>query len=106
MKRIGASIFFLMTLICLNSCTHSNANSSNNLIINSDSSSNTIETLNKYVWKTDYDAKNSIINRIAVPDGFKRVEVKPGSFADWLRYLPLKPGNPNVHLSAYKNSNI
>lgn len=57
-----------------------------------------VTTTNTYSWTSTYDVKNAIANRIAVPNGFKRVEVKGASFADWLRHLPLKPGNPEVHL--------
>lgn len=55
-------------------------------------------TPNKYSWQSSYDIKNAIINRIAVPEGFTRVELKAGSFGDWLRFLPLMEGNPDVHL--------
>ena len=51
-----------------------------------------------YPWKTDNEPTESLERRIPVPHGFKRIEVKPGSFADWLRHLPLKPGCPPVHL--------
>ncbi len=51
-----------------------------------------------YSWKTDLDSTQSLERRISPPPGFKRVRVKPGSFADWLRHLPLKPGRPPVHL--------
>ncbi len=53
---------------------------------------------NNYNFVTHYDSKQAIANRIAVPTGFERIAAKPGSFADWLRYLPLKPGKPDVHL--------
>jgi hypothetical protein len=33
-----------------------------------------------------------------VPDGYERIQVIAGSFADWLRHLPLKKGNPPVYL--------
>jgi hypothetical protein len=36
--------------------------------------------------------------RIAPPSGFERAAVRPGSFAAWLRGLPLKPGRPPVRL--------
>src|SRR6218665_178470 len=51
-----------------------------------------------YHFVTTYNATQSIEQRIAVPAGYKRVEVKTGSFGDWLRHLPLKPGRPEVHL--------
>lgn len=54
--------------------------------------------VNRYCFLPGYDLKQTIAERIAVPAGFKRVEVKKGSFGDWLRHLPLKPGHPEVHL--------
>jgi hypothetical protein len=53
---------------------------------------------NKYIFAPDYDSKQSIAERIPVPAGFKRVEAEKGSFADWLRHLPLKAGRPEVRL--------
>ncbi len=48
-----------------------------------------------YPWLSSYNYKNSIVCRISSPDGYKRPEVKKGSFSEWLRYLPLKPeGSP------------
>jgi len=51
-----------------------------------------------YSWSPTYDWQNKLVNRIAVPVGFERVEVVSGSFGEWLRNLPLKPGRPMVHL--------
>lgn len=51
-----------------------------------------------YSWKTDYDKNNTIEFRIPTPKGFQRTEELKGSFADWLRHLPLKPGKPPVLL--------
>jgi hypothetical protein len=53
---------------------------------------------NTYKFISRYNPKHSIEERISVPDGFQRISVKEGSFADWLRHLPLKPGKPEVHL--------
>jgi hypothetical protein len=53
---------------------------------------------NNYCWTNSYDSKNTIANRIAVPKGFKRIDAKTNSFADWLRNLPLKEGKPDVLL--------
>ncbi|MFA6449360.1 MAG: DUF4846 domain-containing protein [bacterium] len=53
---------------------------------------------NKYSWLTDYKDAESIAKRIKVPAGYERVAVKPGSFEEWLRFLPLKKGNPPVRL--------
>jgi murein L,D-transpeptidase YafK len=53
---------------------------------------------NQYSWLAHYDEKNALINRIKTPEGYKRIPVQIGSFADWLRNLPLKPGHPPVYL--------
>ena len=51
-----------------------------------------------YPWTAAARPENALAARIAPPDGFVRVEAAPGSFADWLRHLPLFPGRPPVHL--------
>lgn len=44
--------------------------------------------------------------RIAVPAGFERVKVQPGSFGDWLRHLPLKPpGTPVLLFNGARKPN-
>lgn len=52
----------------------------------------------KYPWLTRVDNSQSLVFRIPTPAGFKRTDVKDASFAHWLRNLPMKPGNPEVHL--------
>jgi hypothetical protein len=51
-----------------------------------------------YPWLGDYDASQSIVERIDTPAGFERVSLPSGSFGYWLRRLPLKPGKPPVRL--------
>jgi hypothetical protein len=51
-----------------------------------------------YPWKTDYSTAASLAHRVPPPEGFVRVEASTGSFAHWLRHLPLKPGRPPVLL--------
>ena len=51
---------------------------------------------NPYKWLEEYDSTQGITRRITVPDGYERVASTPGSFADWLRKLPLKKGNPPI----------
>lgn len=51
-----------------------------------------------YPFVKVYDSQQSVAARIAPPAGYTRVDVKAGSFACWLRNLPLKPGRPEVHL--------
>jgi hypothetical protein len=53
---------------------------------------------NTYNFVSFYNSKQSLVDRISVPAGFQRTVEKPGSFGDWLRHLPLKPGKPEVHL--------
>jgi|GEM_PF-464271 len=51
----------------------------------------------RYPWlskKLDY--RNSVEKRISAPKGFQRISVQQGSFAAWLRGLPLKPGRGSV----------
>ena len=51
-----------------------------------------------YSWLEDFELVNTLVNRIDVPDGFERMDYETGSFADWLRHLPLKEGVPDVLL--------
>jgi hypothetical protein len=51
-----------------------------------------------YNWLEEYDSSASIINRIEPPPGYERISVKPGSFAEWLRFLPLKEAGSPVYL--------
>ena len=93
------TLFILIGTTFIYSCTYSNAKS--NATQTSELKRLQIidtTTTNKYSWLLKYDIKNAIINRIEVPVGFKREKVTAGSFGDWLRHLPLKPGNPDVHL--------
>lgn len=51
-----------------------------------------------YSWLETYNAANTIEKRINVPEGFKRIETAGGTFAHWLRNLPLKPAGTPVKL--------
>lgn len=51
-----------------------------------------------YPWLATYDPAQAIRNRIPSPPGMRRVQTQPGSFARWLRWLPLRPGRPAVRL--------
>jgi hypothetical protein len=53
---------------------------------------------NPYPWLASADAAQALERRIAAPAGCERVPAAPGSFAVWLRGLPLKPGRPPVRL--------
>ncbi len=89
----------LIAFIFLCSCSNSQADASEKKLEHSSGSNKIILTTNNtYSWHSNYDIKDALINRIPVPEGFKRTTEKIGSFADWLRFLPLKPGNPDVCL--------
>lgn len=51
-----------------------------------------------YPWLAFSAAADRLQNRIPPPPGFEREPSIPGSFAEWLRGLPLKPGRPPVRL--------
>ena len=51
-----------------------------------------------YPWLDRRDERHTIAARIAAPEGYERDSLPPDSFGDWLRHLPLKPGNPPVML--------
>lgn len=51
-----------------------------------------------YPWKTNHSTKDTIVNRIAVPKGYTRTVANKGSFAEWLRHLPLKSSGTPVKL--------
>lgn len=83
-------IFYILFVFFATSCSETNAYKGSITFPQ--------HTSNKYSWLSNYNSNNSIVSRVKVPDGYKRVETKPGSFADWLRNLPLKEGTPSVHL--------
>ncbi|HEY0029970.1 MAG TPA: DUF4846 domain-containing protein [Bacteroidia bacterium] len=92
---------FLFALLILSSCNHSQADAGE--ILSAEVSTIPPDeiiasTVNTYPWQSAYEIKNALVNRIAVPKGFTRTIVKAGSFGDWLRFLPLKEGNPDVRL--------
>ena len=96
---IGRFCSILFVCLLLEACNSSNAVERNHLVVEAVlPDEDFIPTTNTYSWLSNYDVKNALVNRITVPKGFTRIEVEPNSFADWLRYLPLKPGNPDVHL--------
>ena len=52
----------------------------------------------RYPWLAGEVVAESIAQRIPPPTGFRRVALQPGSFAHWLRHLPLKPAGSPVML--------
>lgn len=52
-----------------------------------------------YSWRTEQAlAAQTLASRIPPPPGYERVEAEPGSWAEWLRGLPLKPQGAPVML--------
>lgn len=51
-----------------------------------------------YPWLAPAEQPQPLEKRLEAPPGFRRVEVKTGSFAEWLRFLPLKPAGTEVRL--------
>ena len=51
-----------------------------------------------YPWLSQASGTETLASRIPAPQGFERESVTPGSFAEWLRNLPLKKGRPPVQL--------
>ncbi len=56
------------------------------------------EQTRPYPWIEQIDEANRLDARVAPPPGFQRVACEEGSFAAWLRGLPLKVGTPQVLL--------
>ncbi len=56
----------------------------------------TREQLSRYPWLSKTVLVRSLEATIAPPPGFTRVAVEPGSFAAWLRSLPLRPAGTPV----------
>lgn len=53
---------------------------------------------NSYLWQRHEQNSRSIASQIHPPAGFKRTALKRGTFADWLRHLPLKRNGTPVFL--------
>lgn len=51
-----------------------------------------------YSWTSAIDSTQFLERRIPTPAGYIRLAVTENSFAHWLRFLPLKPGRPEVKL--------
>jgi hypothetical protein len=52
----------------------------------------------KYAWDKMYNPVQALEHRIAPPAGYVRKPFPTGSFGEWLRGVPLKPGKPQVML--------
>ena len=58
-----------------------------------------VDTTGKtYAWHKAYNQVQALKSRIRPPEGYKRLSMEKGSFADWLQNIPLKPGKPDVLL--------
>jgi len=52
---------------------------------------------NTYNWLPSPDSLNTIIQLVKVPDDYDRIVVEKGSFANWLRHLPLKKEQDKIY---------
>lgn len=52
----------------------------------------------RYAWPESEGRAASLLERVSPPPGFQRVALSDGSFAAWLRDLPLEPEQAPVHL--------
>jgi len=57
-----------------------------------------LASIPSYSWLKEYDESNSIAKRIFPSKGYVRTETEKGSFAEWLRNLPLKKESTPVYL--------
>lgn len=51
-----------------------------------------------FPWISEPAPENMVVNRVLVPEGYKRTHCSENSYGDWLRSLPVKPGQPKVRL--------
>jgi len=58
----------------------------------------------KYPFATHAALRESIADRFAAPQGYRRIKVEKGSFAEWLRGLPMRPKGCGV--SAYNGAEV
>ena len=57
------------------------------------------EATPRYLWqKSAKPRRSTLADSMPVPNGFERIPVAPGSFAEWLRSLPMKPPGTPVRL--------
>ncbi len=50
----------------------------------------------KYKGTVNYSVENSLYDKIPTPNGYKRIKVYKNSFAEWVRFLPVKPLNSSI----------
>jgi hypothetical protein len=94
-------LLFLMLLIylcSLDACQKQHKDLYSNSINQTNNESNNLSNLNKYLWLSEEKKIKYRIRDIKTPPGYNRIKINNGSFAEWLRYLPLKPKNTPVYL--------
>lgn len=52
---------------------------------------------NSYNWSADYDSSNALIRQIKTPPGYYRPQVETGSYAEWLRHLPIRLNQNEIY---------
>ncbi|HEC77910.1 MAG TPA: hypothetical protein ENI34_02055 [candidate division WOR-3 bacterium] len=57
-----------------------------------------VQYKNPYPWLERYIPEYALCNIIHPPTGYRRVALKADTFGEWLRAIPLKPGNPPIYL--------
>ncbi|TND01155.1 MAG: hypothetical protein FD123_4276 [Bacteroidetes bacterium] len=64
------------------------------------------DTTLAYAWMKSPDTVNTLCRRIPVPEGFTRIPAENGSYASWLRHLPLlKSGSPVMLYNGEEKNN-
>jgi hypothetical protein len=51
-----------------------------------------------YCWLQEYQSDNAVCSAVSAPEGYIKTLAVCGSFADWLRHLPLKEDGATVFL--------
>lgn len=91
-------LYFLFSLILL-SCAEATSRATNDLAeLPIDKKPKLDSFAYEFPWLDSYDIENTLVNRVALPEGFERIKAEKGSFTHWLQHLPLKEGKPDVYL--------
>lgn len=95
------AIAFVITLAMTSqNCKQTNSQPLAENVVAKKSQQELLRSNNNYVWLNDENlsTENSLVNRIPTPSGYNRMSNEENSFANWLQFLPLKPGHPKVKL--------
>lgn len=76
MKRIGIYLFLIITIILFSVCVQA-------------------EIWYRYL-ENNYSIEKSVYKTIPTPAGYERIRVYKNSFAEWVRYLPVKSENADI----------